>query len=255
MISKQDLKILLRSGSYEFMKNSRPGAVSGDCEAIIWKGKPIYYRPGSSDPHLIYKILLKRGRKGEYSLPEGGAPSTILDIGGNIGIASIYFADLFPAAKIYTFEPIPENFSILLKNTGGYSNIKAFCVALGKEDCKLQINASDDNMNFGGFSFFGLGVNEGRKTAVEVKEASSFLAGLGITKVDLIKIDTEGSEFDIITALNQSMLSNVRWIIGELHGIRDFELLAYLSRWFDIEARKALRKRLFNFYASNRVPR
>jgi hypothetical protein len=44
----------------------------------------------------------------------------------------------------------------------------------------------------------------------------------------------------------------VGWITGELHGNRSFELLEFLSQWFDVEAKKTLGKRLFNFLARNR---
>jgi hypothetical protein len=70
--------------------------------------------------------------------------------------------------------------------------------------------------------------------------------------VDVVKVDTEGSEWEILTAMGQPVLSRVRVIMGELHGIRDFELLAYLQPMFDVEMKKQLRNRLFNFYAVRR---
>ena len=48
------------------------------------------------------------------------------------------------------------------------------------------------------------------------------------------------------------MLSRVKWIIGELHGQREFELLAYLAQWFDISVKKSFRKPLFVFAACNK---
>ena len=49
----------------------------------------------------------------EYYFPEELKPKVIFDIGGNIGITSVYLASLFPEAQIYTFEPLKENFEIL----------------------------------------------------------------------------------------------------------------------------------------------
>ena len=69
---------------------------------------------------------------------------------------------------------------------------------------------------------------------------------------ELIKIDVEGAEYDILAAFEPRVLERVGWITGELHGNRSFELLEFLSRWFDIETRKTLGKRLFNFLARNR---
>ncbi|MFB3084365.1 MAG: hypothetical protein ACE1Z4_13110 [Gammaproteobacteria bacterium] len=50
-----------------------------------------------------------------------------------------------------------------------------------------------------------------------------------------------------------AMLSGVQWIMGELHGVRDFELLAYLSRWFDLEVQKKMDSDLFLFHARNKA--
>ena len=77
---------------------------------------------------LIYEILLKSKYKREYFFPEELKPKVIFDIGGNIGITSIYLASLFPDAVIYTFEPLKENFEILQKNTSQIKNIKVFFI-------------------------------------------------------------------------------------------------------------------------------
>ena len=85
-----------------------------------------------------------------------------------------------------------------------------------------------------------------------MKKTDSFLQEIGVGQVDLIKIDTEGAEYDILTSMSVDMLSKTRWIIGELHGERDFELLTYLNQWFYIDMDKSLRSRLYNFNAVNR---
>ena len=78
------------------------------------------------------------------------------------------------------------------------------------------------------------------------------MTGLNIKEIDLIKIDTEGAEFDILTALNKKYLENVKWITGELHGYKDFELLTYLQSFgFRIGVKKQINNRLFMFHALN----
>ncbi len=217
-----------------------------------WNGKPIYYRAYSTDAVNIYKILLNRGKKGEYYLPRGLNPEIILDIGANTGVASIFFANQYPSAKIFAFEPVPDNFTLLRKNIEGYGSIRAFPFALGKEDGKFQMQYSSTGHNLGGFSFYHLGVDENKKVEVEQKNIRSYLPEIGIKKVGLIKIDTEGAEYEILTTLDPKMLQEVEWIVGELHGIRDFEILTYLSPFFNIQAKKSLKKRHFMFYAGNK---
>lgn len=252
MFNKGEIKRLFRSRSYEFVLNSRSAAAGRPIAQYQWHGVPLQYRPGTSDPGLIYSILLKRGSKGEYWVPQGLEPKVILDIGGNIGISSVYFARRFPAAKIFAFEPIPDNVALLRHNVARFDNVQVVPVALGTKNDVMQIMASDDSRNYGGFSFYGKGSDAGRKLDVEVREVNSALRDAGIDRVDLIKIDTEGAEFDILTAIDPRILESVSWVMGELHGERDFELLAFLSRWFDIDTKKSLKNRLFMFRACNK---
>lgn len=190
--SKQNLKVWLRSGSWQFMKNSELRSLIGNfpVRSYTWRGKPIFYRAHSSDAVNIYKILLNRGRKGEYSLPAVLHPETILDIGANIGIASIFFALRYPSAKIYAFEPIPENFELLKRNIEGYGNIKAYPVALGTEDGELLIHYPSGSHNLGSFSAYGLEVDAAKGIQVAQRNINSIFHEIGLGKIDLLKIDT-----------------------------------------------------------------
>jgi FkbM family methyltransferase len=249
---KKKIKILLRSGSLRFTREYSSESGVGELCSYRWNGNIVYFRPGSSDAELLYKILLYPREKSEYWVPESIVPGVIFDIGANIGIAAIYFAKLFPDSRIYSFEPVPGNFDILKKNTAPYPNISAYRMALGKKDSRMKMSGSDSAVNLGGYSFHRLGVNEEVKVEVDVRSPSSIMKELKVGKIDLIKVDTEGSEYDILTAIDPEILSSVKWITGELHGIRDFELLGYLAEWFDISAKKSLKKRLFNFSACNK---
>jgi FkbM family methyltransferase len=250
VVTRGEIKIWLRSRSWKFMKNVRGKRAGGEIESYHWRGQPIYYRSGTSDARSIYEILLTPGC--EYRVPEPIRPKVILDIGGNIGSAAIYYALCFPQAQIYCFEPIEENFALLRKNISPYQSIQAFPVALGTSNRFQEIFASDNPRNFGGFSFFSEGSNPSVKRKVQIKNARDYLCEIGVKRADLIKIDTEGSEYDILTAMGLEMLRETTWIVGELHGVRDFELLGYLSPHFDISVKKTLRKRLFIFRACNK---
>jgi FkbM family methyltransferase len=258
MLSTHDLKYLARSRSWRFMLDAKeqhgPARDTGGSSLarLTWNEHPVYYRPGTSDCSVIYEVLLRTGNKAEYAVPAALEPRTILDIGGNIGASSLYFARLFPKAVIHVFEPVPTNFEILARNISPYSQIAGHPVALGDADGELTIYASDNDANLGGFSFFEQGVDTSRRAIVPVRHAQQYLNEQGIGAPDIIKIDTEGAEYRILTSLSPDLLSRVQWIVGELHGEKDFELLGYLSQWFDIAMQKAMRNRLFTFSACNK---
>jgi FkbM family methyltransferase len=247
------LKLLLRSRSLGFTRDKRSAARPTTLHTIPWGAGAIHYRPGTSDQEIIYQVLLKPGRKAKYWLPDEVRPKTILDIGGNIGVVSVYFAQRYPQARIFTVEPVPENFVVLAKNIAPYPNIKAYQIALGHRDGELTLRHSDNPINFGGFSVGAEGVHPTQSVQVRMQAVETFLSDLDVPMVDLIKIDTEGAEFDILTSVPERVLSQVRWIVGELHGRRDFELLAHLSRWFEIGLTKRIESRLFMFHARNKT--
>ena len=242
-MSSRRLKYLIKSKSFSFVKDLKDKG--HHLRSIKWNDREVYYRTSTSDMTLIYEILLKSKYKSEYFFPEEIAPKVIFDIGGNIGVTSVYLASIFPDALIYVFEPLKDNFEILQKNAQNYSNIKAFNFGLGSQNGSFKVYLSDDSENFGGVSFFPEPYAE-----CEVRNINDVISEYGIGSIELIKIDTEGAEFDILSSISDEIIRKTSWITGELHGNRDFELLNYLnSIGFSISLKKHIDDRLFMFNA------
>ena len=146
---------------------------------------------------------------------------------------------------------MPANYEVLKKNTESLPAVTTYPVALGSKDTSASIDACMEKGNEGGYSLFGVDNDPAAKQTINIRNTASIMSEIGLSRVDLIKIDTEGAEYEILTAMDPEILKNVRWIIGELHSRRDFELLHYLSQWFDIDLRKSLRFRLSQFNARN----
>lgn len=256
------LKVALRAGSLAFAR-AYGEAARGEGRGLgrgnyAWRGGDggdIAFRRGTSDLGLIYDILLKPGDKGEYWLPAELRPKTILDIGGNIGVASRYLAHRFPSARVLTFEPVPSNLELLRQNASPAPQIEVHAFALGAADGELTLRLPDaSGFNQGGYSAFAGGTAEVR---APVRRVEGALAEARIEAVDVIKIDTEGAEYSILSAFPERVIAGAKWIYGELHsdGIAaaaDFRTLDYLSRWFDIETAKPVRKRNYFFDACRR---
>lgn len=247
-VDKTDIKYLFRSNSFQFMSNRNN---KNHAEfTYSYKGNEIHYRAGTSDMVLIYEILLKNGYHSEYWLPESFNPRLILDIGANIGMTSILFANQYPNSTIHAFEPLPDNYNLLNKNTAPY-HIRCHPFGLGKTDDSVSLYTSNDPDNFGGGSIYDtLGVDNNQSVSIDIKNTKTYLSSFLESPPDLIKIDTEGSEFDILNSFDQEMLSQVKWITGGLHGHNDFLLLHQLSELgFNIKTRKEVDNRLSMFHA------
>jgi FkbM family methyltransferase len=194
------------------------------------------FRTGTSDAKFL-RILVERGLPAEYALPDGLNPGVILDIGANIGAVSLALARRFPAARLYAFEPLPENYALLAHNVAALPQVTALPFGLGARTEERTYERSDNPRNFGGGGFYGgqcdPALCQARLPIVAVTEA---LAQLGVGRVDLIKIDSEGAEYDILTSFPQNILQQTRVIVGELHGKpHDEALLQRLSSWFNVE--------------------
>lgn len=227
------LRYFRRSGSLRFALNSRDN-LPIRLTTFNWNGRAVYFRTGTREPEMIYNILV-RGR--EYSLPGGLNPKTVLDIGANVGIASVYMADRWPDASIFSFEPLETNYEILKLNSDGTA-IHPYNVGLGAANETRTLYLYHDGENTTNYGDLTMYEEEGRvpekEFTVNVRKTDEMLEELNINSVDVLKIDTEGAEWDIITTIPVPIISDTAWIIGELHEYKDFELLSYLSRWFDV---------------------
>lgn len=188
-------------------------------------------RTGTSDARLLRSLLFETMPR-EYDCPLPRGPQVILDIGANIGTVTAALARRYPEARIYAFEPAPENVELLRHNTRRFERVTVLPYGLGDRTTFMPYTRSDDPRNFGGGGFHGgsRGSNEqaARLPVVAVPEA---LARLGIRKADLIKVDTEGAEHAILTSFPAEILEAAQAIVGELHGkAGDGALLEYLSR-------------------------
>ncbi|MEO8144880.1 MAG: FkbM family methyltransferase [Betaproteobacteria bacterium] len=250
---KMKAKLLARSRNLAFVRDAL-APFDPAIRSIEWQGMRLHYRPGSSDPWMIYNHLMKPRERDEYAPPREfslapEAVRTVLDIGANVGATALHFSQIFPNAQIFAFEPAPDNFVVLERNIANSKRIRSFNFGLGAEDAALDLFHSDDPANFGGYSLHLAGSDPSKKVRIRIRNAATVLAELGVEKIDVVKIDTEGAEWDILTSLPEGVLRTAQYITGELHGNKDFALLEYLSRWFDVGVRKKLSSRLFNFQA------
>ena len=186
------LTYLIRSRSLSFANNRKN--LLHNLSSYSYNGKQLKYRAGTSDMAVIKEILLKKGSSCEYWLPESLKPKKILDIGANIGITSVLFANKYPDSIIHSFEPLKDNFEIMSDNVSAYSNIHIHPYGLGDKNDKLTMYKSNDPDNFAAWSMYPnlKNIDETNSIVIDIKEAKSEIKSIGIDSFDLIKIDTEG---------------------------------------------------------------
>jgi len=172
---------------------------------------PIYVRNGTTDV-LVYKSIVENA---EYDFVAEKEPKIIIDAGANIGLASVFFANKYPNAKIVAIEPEEFNFEMLKKNTAPYSNIHAIKAALWNSICELDL--------FGGYDDWGFRLEMDKKESRMEKRhltktitIEKIIEDFDISKIDILKIDIEGSEKEVFNS-SSAWIDKVNSIIVELH--------------------------------------
>ncbi|WP_448188800.1 FkbM family methyltransferase [Azospirillum sp. sgz301742] len=126
-------------------------------------------------------------------------PAVILDAGANVGATSVYFSQAYPGAAIHAVEPHPENFGLLERNTAHLPNLVRHRVALSDRDG--QATLYDGAANAGTASLTESAETSASGHEVQVREAAAFVSCLGLSTIDVLKLDTEGAEWPILSAL------------------------------------------------------
>ena len=140
----------------------------------------------------------------------------ILDCGAHIGLASIYFANQFPGAKIMAFEADPSIAKVLRKNINsfGCNNITTYPQAVWINNDGVLFSSSRDDSGY---------ISE-HKSENCIKVPTIRLRDiLKDNKVDLLKLDIEGAEYEVLKDCDE-YLKNVDCIIVELHKFKKEKL-------------------------------
>ena len=130
-------------------------------------------------------------------------PEIIVDLGSNIGIFSAFCSILFPNTEIIAFEPNPKIKSILEKNITK-PNIKIFFKAVTNKRGFIKINNECDSGN--------VHISNSGNILVPCIPCSEIAEG---KKIDLLKLDVEGSEWEILN--DKHLLERVRYLRMEYH--------------------------------------
>lgn len=170
---------------------------------------PLWIRPRTSDLRVFDQIFIAEN----YHLPFAVPAQLILDLGANVGYASVYFARHYPDARIIAVEPESSNFRVLARNIEPYPNVIAIEAAIWPRAEQLAVDKSGPEW---GFRVTANGTSE--MPSVKGITIDEVLARWsGGAPVDLLKIDIEGAEKELFSAPCDSWLARTRLIVIELH--------------------------------------
>jgi len=129
------------------------------------------------------------------------ANAVMLDIGANIGNHALYLAR--ECSAVHCFEPNPRAYARLERNIAlnKAANIQVHRFGLGSRDetATFHENASG-NLGASGFRS-----SEGERRELPIRNADDAVAELGLSRIDLVKIDVEGMEPEVLSGLSKTI--------------------------------------------------
>jgi FkbM family methyltransferase len=184
----------------------------------------------SGEDYFIRNLLKKNIRTPE---------PVLLDVGANVGNYSELLREVFPSGRIYAFEPMPKNFKEL---TQRLQSQQINCIPMGlssQEGSEVIYDYPDKSASSHASRFREAFTDYHRCSNPESFKCvfttlDKFCAQQGISKIDLLKVDTEGTELDVLKGgagmLAQNKISVIQFEFGE----NDIFSRVFLKDFFEL---------------------
>ncbi len=143
---------------------------------------------------------------------DSGRTPLIIDCGANIGASPVWFARLFPKARVFALEPEEHNYEILCMNCRTYPNITCQQAAIScfEETVYLEDPGSGD------WGFRTTSESDSGKATIPAYSIESIERQFPDAELLLVKIDIEGGEARLFES-KLAWIERAMVIIIELH--------------------------------------
>ena len=148
------------------------------------------------ESHSILPDLVRRG-------------GVVVDCGANLGAFSIEMIRLFDC-RCYAFEASP----VVFKRIVEHANLVSRNVAVSGGDRTVALELSEDitRSRIGDEQ-----IAPGSLVRVSGRHLAGIVCELGVTDIEVLKMDIEGAELEVIDSLDDEFLRNISQITIEFH--------------------------------------
>lgn len=209
----------------------------------LWNGAKFQIRPKTEDRGIFKEVWIQ-----EVYTPEGfeiGEEDVVVDVGAHIGIFSVLASRLAKKGKVYAFEPVKENFGMLRHNIkiSNAKNIIAINQAISAKKEQREIFIAQAPLTGVNSLYSNLVYPKGKIGKIEKVDATSlsdFAIEYGVEKIDFLKMDCEGAEYDILLNCPDNILRIISRITMEYHYLDDNRNLSILRRFLKMKGFKTV---------------
>jgi FkbM family methyltransferase len=171
-----------------------------------------------------------------------GAGDVVFDVGGNVGVAAVFFAAECQASVVHSFEPIGALYDLMRANTEKYEACVAHPYGLSDRTTRTMIGYyptaaamsglytdPEADAEFVRTCLMNRGatrdeaeraVSDGYQRVMvpcELRKTSEVIDALGIDQIDLLKIDVEKAELDVLRGIAEADWSRIKQVAAEVH--------------------------------------
>jgi len=166
---------------------------------------PVTVRSYSGDVFVILEVLGSKCYRMPEPVERGGV---VVDLGANIGITSLFLADLYEPSRLICVEPSTDNCALLRKNLSGLrQNVDIVHGAISNETGLVTFDNTAETWG-------GRISNSGER--VPSLTMMDLVEHYNLERIDILKIDIEGAE-RLLFQSNLNWLKRVNNIAIEIH--------------------------------------
>lgn len=161
-----------------------------------------------------------------YLKPEEG--DVFLDVGAHVGKYALQVAKIVgEKGTVIAIEPMPENYDALTRNIklNGLRNVIPLNIAAWNRECDVKLFIGDKGGRNSLKYNMGLGHVE-----VKAKPLDTVLEELNVNRVDWIKIDVEGAEYEVLQGLEKTLKENGSKLIVEVKDENKNKVLGFMEK-------------------------
>jgi len=173
----------------------------------------------------------------------------VFDIGANIGAFSMLAAHYAKNGMVYSFEPEKESFGLLKENVdlNNFKNIELINKAVSNKTGISNFYIS--NTNAGGHSLYSSRAD--KKITIPTISFEEFIEKNKIKKIDFLKMDCEGCEYDILYNCSNETFKKIKYISMETHKIEGKSKAIEMAEFLRMKGFMVIREDEF-IYAENK---
>lgn len=181
----------------------------------FYKFNKLLYRASLSGMGILnYENEIVRGeRRFLKKHLEGRRTCIVFDVGANVGSYAKKVFEINSTAILYAFEPHPKTYQVLINNLR-QPNFFPVNAAAGSADGESYLYDYELNDGSSHASLYcdvieGVHNKKSLKHKIKIIALGGFAKEQKIEKIDLLKIDTEGNEFNVLDGISDCIESGM----------------------------------------------